>query len=97
MPMLNAKVTAASALTLVTAIVAAMYWFKSAAVPTPQCKEPVASISDAPEQHIESAVANGGISHRALAESARLNKLAALWTGISALLGAITTLLGSAT
>jgi len=78
-------------LTFATAIVAAVYWFKSAAVPMPQLEEPIASISDAPEQHIMTAGANSGILVRALTRSSGLNKRAAIWTGISALLGAATT------
>jgi hypothetical protein len=80
--------------TLAAAIVSAIYWFKSAAIPTPQFEEPIASVGDVPEQHIINAVANAGILHRAIEESARLNKHAAIWTGISALLGAFTTASG---
>ncbi len=79
---------------LVAAIVSAVYWFKSAAVPTKQFDEPVASIGDVPEDHILTAVANANFVREAMAESCRLNKLAAIWTGISALLGASTTVAG---
>jgi hypothetical protein len=81
--------------TLVTAIVAAIYWFKSAGVPTPYFVEPIASLDDAPEQHIMSAEANTGGLHKAMSDSARLNKRAAVWTGVSALLGAVTTAFGT--
>ena len=80
---------------LATGIVAATYWFRSAAVPLPQFDEPVASISDAPEQHIMNAVVNVGIIQGAMNESAKLNRIAAVWTGVSALLGALTTVPGT--
>ena len=80
--------------TLTTAVVSAVYWFKSAAIRTPQFEEPIASVSDAPEQHIINAVANAGILLGVMNEAAKFNKRAAIWTGISAFLGAVTTGLG---
>jgi hypothetical protein len=77
-----------------TAIVAATYWFKSASSPPPDLPEPVASIGDAPAEHAMIAVANAVRMKLSLAVSARLNKRAAIWTGISAILGALSTLLG---
>ena len=79
--------------TLATAIVAAVYWFQSAAVPTPHFEEPNTSIDDAPEDHIRTAVVNSNYIREAMDKSSKLNKRAALWTGVSALLGAITAVL----
>jgi hypothetical protein len=95
MAMPHSMILALASITLATGIVSAVYWFKSAAIPTPQFEEPIASVSDAPEQHIINTAANAGILHVAMNESARLNKHAAIWTGISALLGAVTTASGA--
>jgi hypothetical protein len=80
--------------TLAAAIISAVYWFKSAAVPMPEFQEPVASITDAPEQHIIAVVSNTELLHGALLRSSDLNTRAAIWTGVSALLGAATTVYG---
>jgi hypothetical protein len=80
--------------TLGTAIAAAVYWFQSARVDAPSIQEPVASISDVPEDHIQMAVANANSVRIAMEMSAQLNKRAAIWTGISALLGAATSIAG---
>lgn len=81
--------------TLGTAIVAAVLWFRSAMIETPEVEEPVASISDVPEVHIQTAVVNLNNLRTAMDSSAKLNKKAAVWTGISALLGAATTVAGT--
>ncbi len=94
MTMPHSMILALAFSTLATGVVSAIYWFKSAAIPTPEFEEPIASVSDAPELHIISAVANAGILHAAMNQSAKLNKHAAIWTGISALLGAVTTASG---
>jgi transcription initiation factor TFIIIB Brf1 subunit/transcription initiation factor TFIIB len=80
--------------TLGTAVAAAVLWFRSAMVETPEVEEPVASISDVPEVHIQTAVVNLNNLRTAMDRSANLNKKAAVWTGISALLGAATTIAG---
>lgn len=82
-------------LTLGTAVIAAMCWLKSAAVPPAETREPIASIDDAPAQHVLTAVANANNVRLAMDQSSRLNKRAAIWTGVSALLGAITTITGT--
>jgi hypothetical protein len=94
MAMSHPMILALAFTTLATGIVSAVYWFRSAAIPTPQFEEPIASVSDAPDQHIINAVANASTLHSAMNESARLNKCAAIWTGISALLAAVTTVSG---
>jgi hypothetical protein len=80
--------------TLVTAVLAAIYWFRSAVLRSECYQEPVASISDAREQHIQASLVHLFSIQTRLNESARLNKWAAIWTGISALLGAITSIYG---
>lgn len=81
--------------TLSTAVAAAVYWFRSAVLRSECYQEPVASISDAPEQHIQASLVHAFSLQTMLNESAKLNKWAAIWTGISALLGAITSIYGA--
>lgn len=71
-----------------TAMAAAIYWFRSARVKVPELQELVSSISDAPEDHILAAIADANSVREAMNVSSRLNQKAAVWTGISALLGA---------
>ncbi len=92
--MQHAITIALATATLVTAIGAALYWFRSAMIETPAVEEPVASISDVPEAHIQTAVLNVNNLRIAMDKSASLNKKAAAWTGISALFGAATTIAG---
>lgn len=80
--------------TLVTAVIAAYYWFRSAIVPTAEMSEPVASVTDDPVQHLDVAIANANYIRRSLTESGRLNKHAAIWTGVSAIIGAVATFFG---
>ena len=54
----------------------------------------VASVSDVPEQYIGTAQVNIAVLQTTAIEAARLNKWAALWTGISALFSAATTMAG---
>jgi hypothetical protein len=78
--------------TLITAILAAVYWFQSAAVKVETVDQPTASMADAIEDHTLTAVVNMNFLRSAMNESARLNRLAAIWTGISALLVAFMTI-----
>lgn len=52
--------------TLVSAGFSAVYWFRSAAEPAPQIPEPIASISDVPEQHILTVAVNAYKLHQAI-------------------------------
>jgi hypothetical protein len=74
-------------LSIVTAGVAgnaARLWFQSSNVEI-DC---AASIEDEPERHI--------LNLQALtAKSANLNKQAAIWTGVSAIFGAVTSIIGA--
>jgi hypothetical protein len=81
--------------TLGSAIASAVYWFKSAALQTDIIQEPAASITDAPEDYIQTAIVNMNYIRESMNKSCRLNKWAALWTGISALLSAITAVSGT--
>jgi hypothetical protein len=81
--------------TLGTASVAAVFWFRSAVLSSERFDEPVASISDTPEQHIQASIAYILSIHQTLNQSCRLNKLAAIWTGVAAVLGAITSIYGA--
>ena len=69
---------------LAAAIVAASYWWRASRVAP---AEQVASISDVPELHIMG-------TEVAFNESSRLNSIAAIWTGIAAILSAIGSVLG---
>jgi hypothetical protein len=66
------------------AIIAARYWWKASRV---GIYESAASISDVPEQYILSIQV-------AFNESSRLNSLAAIWTGIAAVLSAAASVFG---
>lgn len=85
-----------SAATGASALIAAGYWYRSSR-PTPALNEPpAASISDVPELHILNAQADVYEVQAALAEASRLNKKAAIWSAIAALLGAAAAILGIA-
>ena len=76
---------ALASLGLAAAIVAAAYWWRASRVHIP---ETAASISDVPEQYILS-------TQVAYNESSRLNSVAAVWTGIAAILSALGSVLGA--
>jgi len=80
--------------TLITALMASYYWYKSSIVPVNEVERPKASVDDSPAAHILTADFNLEAVRYVLRESSRLNKLAARWTGVSALLGAFTTFAG---
>ena len=80
--------------TLGTAVAAAIFWFKSALLRSKEFDEPVASISDTPEQHIQASLVYVFSIQQMLNQSSKLNKWAAIWTGISAVLGAVTSIVG---
>lgn len=67
-----------------TAISAALYWFKASRV---SVAHTAASPSDVPELYILG-------NEVAFNESSRLNARAALWTGASAILNALATVIG---
>jgi hypothetical protein len=94
--MQSALVIVLGAGTMITSAIAALNWFRSASPPPESLKDPDVSISDSPEVYtIAGRVEMDGI-RRALQASARFNRIAAMWTGISALLSAATTLVGIA-
>ena len=83
------------ACTFVSALASAVFWFMSAAVNIPYDGEPItASISDEPELHIQGAIANVWNVYQAMVKSCKLNKVAAILTGIAALFGAATSIVG---
>jgi hypothetical protein len=72
-----------------TALAAACYWFRSSQ-PTPvESSHIAASISDNEALYILDARVSVDSLHAALAESSRLNKKTALWSGVAAILGAL--------
>jgi hypothetical protein len=80
--------------TLVAGVVAAIYWWRSSRQDAVLLPEPEASISDSPEQHIQIAVVNLNTVQASLIKVSNLNSTAAAWSGVAALLGAITTAAG---
>jgi hypothetical protein len=82
-------VAALAVVTLATALVGAVYWFKSSkvtAVPT------WAQLGLAePGDESASQMAWLAATLEAASKSAALNKSAAVWTGVAAILGAVTT------
>jgi hypothetical protein len=79
--------------TFVAAAISAVYWLKSSRfkIETAYTGE-LPSISDVPELHIMTAQVDIFKMHKVMNETCRLNKWAAVWTGIAALLGAVTTI-----
>jgi len=75
--------------------VAAWFWFASSKVDPEEVEETEASINDYPEMHIMEAKVGVILTHSAIKESSRLNKLAATWSGAAAALGAITAIMSA--
>lgn len=74
---------------------AAYFWYKSS-TQEPVCpEEPDASISDNPEQHILTALEAVYEMQAAVAESSRLNRLAAKWSAWAAAFAALTAFVGA--
>lgn len=83
-----------SGATAIAAFIAATYWYLSSR-PAPKTSAPAtASISDDPEIHILRTQVDIGDIHTVLQKASQLNAKAAIWSGIAALLGGITSLLG---
>jgi len=79
--------------TFVSAIISAVYWFKSSVLNIKTVyTDNLPSISDVPELHIVTAQVDIFNMHKVMNETCRLNKWAAIWTGIAALLSAVTTI-----
>lgn len=76
--------------TAVSAFVAAVYWYLSSRPRPKTTVSPVAAIEDSPELHILGTKVEINGIQSALYEASRLNKKAAIWSAIAALLGAIT-------
>lgn len=94
MLLLGLKILLALA-TLVSAIIAATYWLKSSLIKMESgYTGEGASITDAPELHIMGTQTDIFKMLAAIGELSRLNKHAAIWTGVSAVLGACTAIIG---
>ncbi len=82
-------------LTLISAVISAVYWFKSSRLEIETVyRGDLPSISDVPELHIMTAQVDVFKILQVMNEACRLNKWASIWTGIAALLGAVTTISG---
>lgn len=77
----------------IAGLVSARYWFKASAIPV----EPIWSKYGGVEPGVHSASQDGWMFGvlEAATESARLNKIAARWTAATAMLGAISALVGA--
>jgi hypothetical protein len=80
--------------TLASAVTAAVLWFKSACVKPNVSEYPPASSDDNPQLLILTTQVNLDVLENAAKSAAHWNKWAAIWTGISALLSAATTIGG---
>lgn len=92
---LHIVITAFSIATALASGFAAWFWFKSSLQDPKIVEETQASISDAQELHILNAKVGIYYTQAAMKESARLNKIAAIWSGIAAALGAATAILST--
>ena len=81
---------------MITSAVAALNWFRSASPPLESLNNPDTSSGDSPLLYTIAGRVEMDNIRRVLQASARFNKNAAIWTGISALLSAATTLVGIA-
>jgi hypothetical protein len=80
-------------LTFIFCVTSAVYWFKSSMIKMETAySHNLPSISDVPELHIMTAQVDIFKMHKVMNEACRLNKWAAIWTGIGALFGAVTTI-----
>lgn len=92
---LHIAITASSIATALASGFAALFWFKSSVKDPEIVEETQASISDAQELHILDAKVGIYFTQAAMKESSRLNKIAAIWSGIAAALGAVTAILSA--
>lgn len=92
---LHIAITAFSVATVLASGLAAWFWFKSSLQDPVIVEETQASISDAQELHTLDAKVGIYYTQAAMKESARLNKIAAIWSGIAAVLGAATAMLSA--
>jgi hypothetical protein len=87
---------ACSVATALCALIAAWYWYLSSRPAPVTTDPPDASVSDNPELHILGTQVDLYSIQAALAEASRLNKNAAIWSAVAALLGAASSILGMA-
>ena len=73
--------------TSLCSLVAAWYWFLSSRHSAATAKYPVAAMADNPDEHILVTQVNIDAVQAAFVESSRLNKVAALWSGLAAAFG----------
>jgi hypothetical protein len=81
-----------SVATAVCAGVAAFYWFQSSRADLGEEFQIAASVDDNPALHIISAQADIETLRSGMRQSARLNKIAAIWSGLAAIFTALTSL-----
>jgi hypothetical protein len=80
--------------TLITALIAAFYWYKSSVISAQEFDWPNPSYDEGLSLQVIIAELNIGGIRLAMSESCRLNMWAARWTGLAAILGAATTFAG---
>jgi len=80
--------------TAIAAFAAAFYWYLSSRPAPETTVRPVASISDNPGEHVLGAQVDIINIRATLYQASRLNKKAAMWSGVAAFLGGISAALG---
>ena len=84
---MNVNLSATVLLSIATAVCAgfgAFYWFRSSLTDVGGDSQTIASIDDNPAEHILGAQVDIAAIRIGLRESARLNKIAAIWSGFAA-------------
>jgi hypothetical protein len=95
---MNVYFNATVILSIATAIcagVAAYYWFRSSRTEIGDDSDTIASIDDNPAEHILGAQADISIIRIGLRHSAKLNGIAAIWSGFAALFAALASITGA--
>ena len=95
---MNVNLSHTALLSIATAIcagVAAFYWFRSSLADVGDGSQSNASIEDNPAEHILNAQVEIAAIQIGLRHSARLNKIAAIWSAFAALFAALASIAGA--
>ena len=77
------------------ALAAAVYWFLSSRPTPPPPKNIEASVSDVTEHYAQSAIADIYSIHSVMIQASRLDRWASIFSGLSAVFGAMTAFLST--
>jgi hypothetical protein len=95
MTVLNLLIAPISLVAALAGIYASWLWYQASKIEMPPFDPPLASMSDAPELHLLDMTVRQNEAFYRLAISGQLNAKAAGWTGLAALLTAISVLIGA--